>query len=354
MALNRDILIIQDLSGNYFQCNGNKIEPIQPEVVDNGDGTFTWTPPVGPAVTWDVTLDDVGLQVQDTNSVDLTLTGTGPVSDPFIVSADVILDPNALNILSVGPNGLLALETITTASYDAGTHVITYTNESGTPVALDLNVGSIAYNGTTNTITYTDEEGTATTLPLNNVTVTNTVSGNLIATITNELGAAVNVNETITSVGNFTLNPGTNVLSFEYTDEAGVVNTPSVDLSTLAVDINVASVTFDAGTNILTVTETDSTTHPIDLTDLVDTYTLVNNGDGTFQVNDTGGTASGAIIDVCALITDGGCNWSVLGNVNADTDAPADCSLAIFDAADSQWHAWDPSTSTLNCANLGL
>jgi hypothetical protein len=331
-------------------------------------------------VTWDVNQDDVALQVSDTNSIDMTLTGSGTTADPWIVSADAVLDPNANNLLSVGPNGLLVLETVTTLvdngdgsftytsedgtvtiwnetttsiAYNSALHQITYTDEDGNPQVLDLNVGDLAYDAVNNTLTYTNEEGVATALPLNNVTVTNTVAGHLIATVTNELGTAVDINETITSISNFALDPATNILSFDYTDEAGVVNTPSVDLSSLAVDINVASVTFDAATNILTVTETDGSTHPINLTDLVDTYTLVNNGDGTFQVNDTGGTPSGAIIDVCQLIIDGGCPVSVMGNVNTNTDAPAGGSLFAFDADLGEWVAWDPTTSTLNCANLG-
>ena len=47
-----------------------------------------------------------GLQANDTNSVDHTLTGTGTQADPWILVSDVKRDPEAGNILTIGPNGL--------------------------------------------------------------------------------------------------------------------------------------------------------------------------------------------------------------------------------------------------------
>lgn len=46
------------------------------------------------------------LQVQDTTSVDHTLTGTGTQADPWILSSTVIRDPAGDNQLVIGPNGL--------------------------------------------------------------------------------------------------------------------------------------------------------------------------------------------------------------------------------------------------------
>ena len=66
-------------------------------------------------------------------------------------------------------------------------------------------------------------------------TVTNTVTGNKIATYTNELGAVVDINETITVLGNLTYDPVTGLLTIPYTDEAGVVNNKTATISQLNV-----------------------------------------------------------------------------------------------------------------------
>ena len=42
----------------------------------------------------------------DTNSVDMHLTGAGTTASPYVFSADVIKDPEATNLLSIGPAGL--------------------------------------------------------------------------------------------------------------------------------------------------------------------------------------------------------------------------------------------------------
>src|SRR5690606_40266578 len=50
-----------------------------------------------------------------------------------------------------------ANETLTSASYNATSNVLTYTGEDGTAVLLDLNEGTVAYNTSTNILTYTDQ-----------------------------------------------------------------------------------------------------------------------------------------------------------------------------------------------------
>lgn len=53
-----------------------------------------------------ISVDSSALQVQDTNSVDMTLTGSGTQGDPHVIRSDVIRDPAADNILTIGPNGV--------------------------------------------------------------------------------------------------------------------------------------------------------------------------------------------------------------------------------------------------------
>ena len=47
--------------------------------------------------------------------IDLTLTGTGTVANPYVIAADAILDPAVDNALSCGPNGLYVPPTIVDA-----------------------------------------------------------------------------------------------------------------------------------------------------------------------------------------------------------------------------------------------
>lgn len=68
--------------------------------------------------------------------------------------------------------------------------------------------------------------------------------------------------ETLTSITGPVLTGG-NLLQFTYNDEAGNANLISVDLSTLAIDINVLSITYNPVTGLLTVTETDLSTHTV-------------------------------------------------------------------------------------------
>src|SRR5690606_31675456 len=55
--------------------------------------------------------------------------------------------------------------------------------------------------------------------------------------------------ETVTSITGATLTGG-NLLQFTYNDEAGVPNLISVDLTSLAIDVNVASVTYNPVTGL--------------------------------------------------------------------------------------------------------
>jgi hypothetical protein len=100
-------------------------------------------------------------------------------------------------------------------------------------------LGTLSYNGTTGvlSIPYTDENGTTNTrtvtIPVEIITtLTNTKVGNRIGTYTNESGVAVDINETITSIGTISYNSTTGVLTIPYIDEAGVTNNKTVTLPT--------------------------------------------------------------------------------------------------------------------------
>lgn len=88
----------------------------------------------------------------------------------------------------------------------------------------------------------------------------------------------VQTGETLTTIS---FNGGTNILS--YVDEDGV--TTLIDLSALAgggPDVNVASVTYNPLTGILTITETDLTTYPINIANnpVTTVNSIVGDGEG--------------------------------------------------------------------------
>lgn len=121
--------------------------------------------------------------------------------------------------------------------------------------------------------------------------------------------------ETVTSITGATLTGG-NLLQFTYNDEAGNANLISVDLSTLAVDINVLSVTYNPVTGLLTITETDSTTHTVNIgpVTVTDTPSVNLTVTGAFGIqadvnlsatagNDLTIDGTGLYLDVSALET---------------------------------------------------
>jgi hypothetical protein len=84
-------------------------------------------------------------------------------------------------------------------------------------------------------IEYVDEDGVTTTktitLPSDVLTtLTSTIAGHKIGTYTNEVGAAVDINETITTLQTFSITG--NVITLEYKNEAGVVTTKTVTVPT--------------------------------------------------------------------------------------------------------------------------
>lgn len=114
-----------------------------------------------------------------------------------------------------------------------------YTNESGVNVVLNetiTSVSDLSIVGNVITLKYKDETGTENTknvtVPADVVTtITNALTtGHKIGTYTNESGVAVDINETVTSIGTITYDAVTGVLTIPYTDEAGALNNKTVTL----------------------------------------------------------------------------------------------------------------------------
>ena len=131
--------------------------------------------------------------------------------------------------------------------------------------------------------------------------------------------------ETLTSITGPVLTGG-NLLQFTYNDEAGNANLISVDLSTLAIDINVLSITYNPVTGLLTVTETDLSTHTVTIgpATVTDTASVNLTVTGAFGIqadvnlsatagNDLTIDGTGLYLDVSALET----TTSITGTLGA-------------------------------------
>ena len=131
--------------------------------------------------------------------------------------------------------------------------------------------------------------------------------------------------ETLTSITGPVLTGG-NLLQFTYNDAAGNANLISVDLSTLAIDINVLSITYNPVTGLLTVTETDLSTHTVTIgpATVTDTASVNLTVTGAFGIqadvnlsatagNDLTIDGTGLYLDVSALET----TTSITGTLGA-------------------------------------
>src|SRR5690606_9652121 len=140
-------------------------------LVNNGDGTYTYTNESGETVTIDVPADIV-------NQFD-NIVNNGPVT----------VDGNTYNTIEEYIQHIVeANETVTNLVYEATTGIATYTNEEGTPQTIDLSavvknfetLTSVSVDNTAGTLTYVDEKGNTNVLNLGDLvkaqeTVTNLV-----------------------------------------------------------------------------------------------------------------------------------------------------------------------------------
>src|SRR5690606_16977034 len=124
-------------------------------LVNNNDGTYTYTSEDGTVTTVDVPADIV-------NQFD-NIVNNGPVT----------VDGNTYNTIEEYIENIVkSNETLTSATFDAATGILTYNDEAGTANTIDLStlvsnfetLTSITQDAAAGTITYVDEAGTPTTL----------------------------------------------------------------------------------------------------------------------------------------------------------------------------------------------
>jgi len=190
-----------------------------------------------------------------------------------------------------------------------GNGTFTFTNGVDAPVTFDVKKTIVVDNGN-DTYTITDDFGTSITIDLNNVSYVPAVTvGNTLGTITIN-GLSQTIKETITNVGTPTLSAA-NVLTIPFTNETGVLQNVTVDLSTLAVDVNIASMSYNPLTGVIELVETDGTIHTIDIGPFVETITNYQNSVVAGHLIGQYENEAGVIIDVFETVT----TLSLLGSV---------------------------------------
>jgi len=104
--------------------------------------------------------------------------------------------------------------------------------------------------------------------------------GNIIQAVTDGIFAK----ETATYLNGMTISGTT--ISLSYVGETGTNQTVNVNIASALVDVQIANAVLDPNTYILTITETDGTTHQVNFSDLIkinvqDTTTVHLSGDGS-------------------------------------------------------------------------
>ncbi|MEO9672785.1 beta strand repeat-containing protein [Nonlabens ulvanivorans] len=246
-------------------------------LIDNADGTYTFTDAAGNTVT----IADTSISTLIDNT-DGTYTYTDELGNQTIIDTSFIesLTSLGLNASQTGleytdEDGVITtldlttvvqnLETITTL-VDNTDGTFTYTNEAGTPVTINTNAAetltTLVLNADDTNLDYTDEDGVTTQL---------------------DFTALVQNLETITTLVDNT--DGT----FTYTNEAG---TP-VTIDTNAAE-TLTTLVLNADDTNLDYTDEDGVTTQLDFTSLVQNLetitTLVDNTDGTFTYTNEAGT----------------------------------------------------------------
>ncbi|MBF4983805.1 hypothetical protein FNJ87_05470, partial [Nonlabens mediterrranea] len=208
-----------DAAGNTITIADTSISTL----VDNSNGTYTYTDELGNQTIIDTTF----LESLTSLGINASQTALEYTDEDGIITT--------LNLTSVVQN----LETITTL-VDNADGTFTYTNEAGTPVTIDTNAAgtltTLVLNADDTNLDYTDEDGVTTQLDftalVQNLETITTLVDNADGTFTytNEAGTPVTIDtnaaETLT-----TLVLNADDTNLDYTDENGV--TTQLDFTAL-------------------------------------------------------------------------------------------------------------------------
>lgn len=165
-------------------------------LADNGNGTYTWTPAVGSAVTFGGVSSDAG-----------NLLTLGADFKPMLAPSALVQPSDALPLqgAQTALAGTAATfsradhvhpETLTALSYNATTTVLTYTDEAGNASTIDLSalttdlyITGASFNATTTVLTLSDADGVSPDVTVDLSTLKGTLTDNADGTYTYTSGA---------------------------------------------------------------------------------------------------------------------------------------------------------------------
>ena len=278
------------------------------------------------------------IKLAETVTVLKTFSLTGNVITLIYTDEDGVDQQKTVDLASLTPGSAIS----GISNVDPATGEITITKFDGTEFKVKVDqLTSLAFNGTTG-LTFTDEKGTVNTVDLKtlvqNAETDTSVSGTIttgheIGKFVNEAGTNFSIQETITSIANFSLNAGNNTILLDFNKEDGTVQQLSLDLSTLAID-TIASIEVDTttpGGPWLVITNSNGSEDTVKLSDVFDTINHTLSSAGNTLTSVVGGTTETADIinSVSASITSAA---NLQLNVNGITSANLDLTPAIKDA----------------------
>lgn len=201
--------------------------------VVNGDGSTTYTAPFtgNDGVTSNVSFTIAAIPNPDGSETiinatgNVTVTGTGTIADPYVIGYTHV--PSTL-------------------TQDPLTGVITHDNGSGVTSTVNVLSGDVGNNATIGS-----DGGVfvpASSTPDIVTTITNTVTGNKIADYTNELGAVVPINETITTMSAVSGGSGAPD-TLKYTNETGITSIVSPIIYGARHDLRLTSPIIERGSD---------------------------------------------------------------------------------------------------------
>ena len=310
----------------YVNENGDSVDYVSPvpnlaSVVDNDDGTFTFTDQDGNTTTVNMCCDDVVTTFVP--NADGTITYTNEAGE--VVTS------------------ILPAETVTPL-VDNGDGTYTYTDEAGNETVIsttvDVNVDFVSYDPATKTITITETDGTVHPINISDLIDSETITSLLIqvdgsAIYTNENGDQTTIPAPVT------IKSTSGSLNIQST---GTATTPCYDLNVNFPQENiVTSLPFDSNTNILTLAQSNGPNVTTDLSSLVSdpetvTTTVINPDGSVTHTNENGdvvivpGTCNdienfddvGTVLPPLKVVTfdpvDGGCGIGTLPDIEYTCD----------------------------------
>jgi NADH:ubiquinone oxidoreductase subunit F (NADH-binding) len=319
-----------NISGDGTAGNPLTVTETTTTLVDNADGTFTYTDETGTPITFDANIDDADadatneLQVLSFSNDTLYLSnGNSVYITPSAADnwgTDVV-NTSGTNISGDGTAGnpLTVTETTTTL-VDNADGTFTYTDETGTPITFDANIDDADADATNELQVLSFSNDTLYLSNGNSVYITPSAADNWGTDVVNTSGT--NISGDGTAGNPLTVTESTSTLvdnadgTFTYTDETGTPITFDANIDDADADatneLQVLSFSNDTlylsngnsvyitpgagdnwGTDVVNTSGTNISGNgtvgsPLTVTET--TTTLVDNGNGTFTYTDETGT----------------------------------------------------------------